>query len=443
MSDPIPHRPLSREAYRAVRDRAPLNEAERAAQRAADAAAAAELPQLAPEDARAALQARVAAAEAERAAAVAAAEGQRAAQLTKLAGLVARAAAAGRSEPPPTERAAEPAQAGPVATTPAAGPAVAVERTPSTQRASRARRGKTSSLGDAISRGLTSSSTGPRGPGGAAADAAAGTPSTPGEARPSTARDPEWEPAPLARNPRVLRHWRKRCDLALVAVRQANDAAIRRQLSSLQLPGAAYDLCSDICSDERACAGALEWVRLSAGPALAIEIEQCALYRVPGARQRDDWSCARARRKLALLVFLLLTPLELPRSEVTGSASNEKVLVTAGVPQTLLVRLLRSAQRAPYNVRTLQRDLAEIKECSDVLLRWRTPAEKAESWEAGPRGVLNRYCMRAGMIRERWRRSVSAGQALARSLALRCAAFMVWRPRPRGELVPPSVYAPT
>lgn len=449
VSDAIPHRPLSREASKALRGAAPFNEAERAAQRAALAAAGAQV-ELSPSEAAERLRARVEAARADEAAARARAEQKRGTALTSVAALAARYLAAADQdaaiathEPTPAARVSPQAgEAGPAAAPRAAGPAaaaVATATTGSTQRASRHRRGKTRSLGEAISRDLTRSSTPPRGAGGRSAVAAEATDST----RPSTARDPEWEPAPLARNPRVLRHWRRRCDLALVAVRQANDQAIRRQLSWLKLPGAAYDLCADICSDERACAGALEWVRLSAGPALAIEFEQCALYRVPGARQRDDWSCARARRKLALLVFLLLSPLELPRGEVTGSTSTEPVLVTAGVSQTLLIKLLRSGQRAPYNVRTLQRDLAEIKACSDVLLRWRTPAEKAQCWESGPRGVMNRYCVRAGMIRERWRRCVSAGQALARSLALRCASFMVWRPRPRGELVPAPVYLPT
>jgi len=201
------------------------------------------------------------------------------------------------------------------------------------------------------------------------------------------------------------------------------------------VPPQAFELCADIASDERACAGALEWVRRAAGPAVAIEVEAAALYR-DKLRQRDDWSCPRARRKLALLVLLLMAPLELPRSAVTGSASNEAVQVTAGVPQTLLVKMLRSAQRAPYNVRTLQRDLAEISACTYLLLRWRTPIAHAETWECRGQseGVVNRYVMRCAMVRERWNRSSSSWEALAKRIALNFAKLMVWTPSPRTQL---------
>ena len=255
--------------------------------------------------------------------------------------------------------------------------------------------------------------------------------------RRSTAAAP-FEPSSLTRSPKTLRYWRRRVDMTCLAVRDANFRARRKQLAALEVPNQAFDLCRDVCSDERACAGALDWIRLAAGPGVALEAEQAALYRVPGKRQRDDWSTARSKRKLALLTWLLMSPHELARCDVTGSTSTEPMLVTAGVPQTLLVKLLRSGQRAPYNVRTLQRDLAEIDECTDLLLRWRTPIAKAETWECRgeTQGVVNRYCMRAGMIREQWRRASCAGEALAKRLALRFAGWMVWRPRPRGELVP-------
>lgn len=255
---------------------------------------------------------------------------------------------------------------------------------------------------------------------------------------PETPPPAEFRPAALTRNPRTLRYWRRRVDMGHVALRQANDAAIRRQLAALEVPAQVFELLQDVCSDERACAGALDWIRRAGGPAVALEVERAALYRVGGRTQRDDWSCARARRKLALMVFLLMAPLELPRSQVTGSTSTEPVLVTAGVPQTLLVKMLRSGQRAPYNVRTLQRDLVEIDECTHLLLRWRTPICKAETWECRgeSQGVVNRYCMRAAMIRERWKRASCAGEALVKRLALSFARLMVWQPTPRGAAVP-------
>ena len=253
--------------------------------------------------------------------------------------------------------------------------------------------------------------------------------------QPSRATPPDFKPDALSRNPRVLRYWRKRLDFVHVAVRQANEWAIRRRLEALELPTQAFDILKDICSDERACAGALEWVRRAFGPAVALEVEAAALYRTATV-QHDDWSCARARRKLALLVLMLLTPLELPRSAVTGSTSEERVLTTCGVPQTLLVKMLRSGQRAPYNVRTLQRDLAEIEECTHLLLRWRTPLCKAEAFErrGQSEGVVNRYVMRCAMVRERWRRASCVGEALAKRLALSFARLMVWEPRARGPI---------
>lgn len=251
---------------------------------------------------------------------------------------------------------------------------------------------------------------------------------------------------PLARNPRVLRYWRMRARATHAAVARANRAALKDSVQWLDLPSQAFDLCHDICSDTRAVAGALEWVRYTAGPAVALEIEAAALYRVPGTTQRDDWSSARARRKVALLVLLLMSPWELPRSKVTGSTSDEPVIVTAGLPQTGLVLLLRSAQRAPYHVRTLQRDLAEIDECTNLLLRWRTPRAKAQTFECAghSEGVVNRYCIRAGMIRDAWKRLTGGKDAaLLRAVRLQLASWLVWTPPPcRGAFVPDG-FAPS
>ena len=134
-----------------------------------------------------------------------------------------------------------------------------------------------------------------------------------------------------------------------------------------------------------------------------------------------------------------MAPQELPRFKVTGSTSDEAMLVTAGVPQTCLVLLLRSAQREPYSTRTLQRDLAEIDLCTDILLRWRTPVAHAQSWERGNSeyGVVNRYCIRAGMVASQWRRARDSGEALMKGTAIRLASWLVWRPPPqRGSPVP-------
>lgn len=258
-------------------------------------------------------------------------------------------------------------------------------------------------------------------------------------------RSPADERWALTRNPRVLRFWRVRCAKACTLLHQANHAA-RRGVERLQVPPEVYRLTRDIVDDLQALAGALDWARQFLSPAVALEIEAAGLYRRPGAVQRDDWSCLRARRKVALLILLCMSPHELERSAVTGSSSSERVLVTAGVPQTLLAkRLIRSSAREPYCLRTLQRDLAEIDECTRLLLRWRTPAAKAEAWERGAteHGVMNRYVLRASMLREQWRRAGDAATALMKHTVLRLASWMVWREAPaRGSAVPVAIGAP-
>lgn len=253
--------------------------------------------------------------------------------------------------------------------------------------------------------------------------------------------------AALVKNPRILSYWRKRARAAHIAQVQANRTADRGSLQQLSVPRQMFDLTHDVCDELRAVAGVVEWIRQMAGPAVMLEVEAAALYRVPGRRQIDDWTCTRARRKLALLMFLLMSPWELKRREVTGSTSDEPIIVTAGVPQTLLVKMLRPSLREPYNVRTLQRDLAEIDECTDLLLRWRTPRCKAQSWETQgeSEGVVNRYCMRAGMIRDAYRRARDAADALVKQVRLQMASWLVWQPPPRrgvdvpivGALAPP------
>lgn len=258
-------------------------------------------------------------------------------------------------------------------------------------------------------------------------------------------RSPADERWALTRNPKTLRFWRLRCAKACTLLHQQNHRA-RGGVERLQVPPEVYRLTRDIVDDMQALSGALDWVRQFMGPAVALEIEAAGLYRRPGCAQRDDWSCLRARRKVALLVLFCMSPHELEREHVTGSSSSERVLVTAGVPQTLLVnRLIRSSAREPYCMRTLQRDLAEIDECTRLLLRWRTPAARAEAWEVGgsEHGVVNRYVLRASMIRERWRRTGDAATALMHRTMLRMASWMVWRPAPaRGELVPLAIGAP-
>ncbi|HEX6290299.1 MAG TPA: hypothetical protein VFZ66_13990 [Herpetosiphonaceae bacterium] len=246
-------------------------------------------------------------------------------------------------------------------------------------------------------------------------------------------------PSSLTRNPRALAYWVRRCRAMHAAVAKANREADRRKLSCLEVPRQAFDLCHDFLDDTRAIAGALEWVRKTCGAGIALEVEAAGLYRVPGQLQRDDWAAFRARRKVALIVFLLMSPFELPRSAVTGSTSDEPLVVTCGVPQTLLVLMLRSALREPYNVRTLQRDLAEIDECTDLLQRWRTPRAKCEPFECRGQaeGVINRYCIRAGLIRTAWRRASDATEALIKQTRLQMASWLVWTPPPRrGEAVP-------
>lgn len=241
----------------------------------------------------------------------------------------------------------------------------------------------------------------------------------------------------LSKNPRVLSYHRRQVAIAASALARANQAAVRGP-TRLIVPREVYQVAHDICDDARALAGALEWVRVSHGPAVLLEVEAAALYRVPGGRQIDDWSCPRARRKAAFLVFGLMSPHELERSAITGSPSTELVRVTCGVNQDLLCKILRSGQREPYCERTLQRDLAEIDKCTTLVLRWRTPAAKAQPWERNSeRGTMNRYCIRAGMVRERWRRARDAGQALAKRTVMQFARWLVWQPAPaRGERVP-------
>lgn len=241
----------------------------------------------------------------------------------------------------------------------------------------------------------------------------------------------------LTKNPRKLRYHSQLVAKACTLLQAANVQA-RKGVEQLQVPARVWDVCHDICDDTGAVAGALTWIRKQHGPAVAIECEAAALYRMRGGVQVDDWACARARRKLALLTFLLMSPHALKRSDVTGSTSDEPMLVTAGVPETLLVTLTRSAQRDPYAIRTLQRDFKEIDLCTDLLLRWRTPVAKAEAWEARGRehGVINRYCIRAGMIRDSWRRARDATEAAIKHVAIAAAAWMCWRPAPaRGSPV--------
>lgn len=248
------------------------------------------------------------------------------------------------------------------------------------------------------------------------------------------------ERAALTQNPRKLRYHRTNTAKASTQMHMANRDARRGDVSRLIVPRQVHDLCHDVCDDSNALAGALDWIRRNHGPGVALDVENAALFRERGGTQRDDWARARARRKVALLTFLLMSPHELSRRVVTGSSSDEPMLVTAGVPQTLLVLLTRSAQREPYSIRTLQRDLAEIDLCTDLLLRWRTPVAHAEAWECNGKehGVVNRYCVRAGMIRDQWRRACNAGDALAKRLSLQLASWMVWRPAPaRGTVVMP------
>lgn len=276
-----------------------------------------------------------------------------------------------------------------------------------------------------------------------AADASADPPKKKQPAKaPRSAPSPptgEEEASPLTRNPRTLRYWRNRVRLAAAALATANHAADKQKLGRIIVPRAVYDLCADIFDDTRALAGVLEWIRERAGAAVLLEVEAACLYRVAGATQLDDWSCARARRKLAFLMLLLMSPWELTRRDVTGSTSDEPILVTCGFPQTGILRLLRSSQRQPYHVRTLQRDLAEIDECTNLLLRWRTPRAKAQPWECNGQseGVVNRYCIRAGMVRDQWRRARNAAQSLIKATRLRFASWLVWTPPPRrGQAVP-------
>lgn len=282
----------------------------------------------------------------------------------------------------------------------------------------------------------------------APADADFETPAPPAEETPA-ARPRAGERAALTRNPRILAYWRKRALQACVALHKANHHARRNELERLEVPHQVHQFCHDVCDDTNAAAGALEWIKRTHGAGVAIEADNAALFRerklsdedlARGMKQRlgvqrDDWSCPRARRKLALIAFFLMAPFELPRSAVTGSTSKEMLLVTAGVPQTLLALLLRSGQREPYCSRTVQRDLAEIDACTDLLLRWRTPVAHAQAWErrGNKHGVVNRYCVRAGMIREQWRRMRDAGEALIKQTALRLASWMLWQPSsPRG-----------
>lgn len=254
-----------------------------------------------------------------------------------------------------------------------------------------------------------------------------------------TAETPR-ERSALARNPRSVRYWRTRCAITATQLKLANEAAQRSKgPTRLVVPRHCYDLLQDIHDDARALAGCLEWLRLQCGSGVALEVEAAGLFRVRGGKQYDDWSCARARRKVALLVFLAMSPIELPRSAITGSTNEELMRVTCGVNQPLLVKLLCSSQRDPYCVRTLQRDLAEIDMCTDLLLRWRTPAVHAQPWERSneKHGTMNRYCIRAGMIREQWRRARDATQALVKGTVLQFASWLVWRPAPaKGSDVP-------
>jgi hypothetical protein len=240
----------------------------------------------------------------------------------------------------------------------------------------------------------------------------------------------------LTKNPKKLKYHRSICEQAQVALRYAN-AEARGSVERLILPRQVYQLLHDIADTTDALAGALDWVRRARGPAVALEVEAACLYRVRGGVQVDDWSCLRARRKAQFLVLALMSPHELHRRDVTGSPSDEVMLVTAGVPQTLMQKLLRSGQREVFCKRTLQRDLAEIEECTDMLLRWRTPAAHAQPWERkSDKGVLNRYCVRADMIRQQWRRCRNDLEALAKGTMLKLASWMVWRPAPpRGQPV--------
>jgi hypothetical protein len=265
---------------------------------------------------------------------------------------------------------------------------------------------------------------------------------------PSSPPPPDAERArkALTSNPRKLSYWRNAIWNACSLLQAANERARgSRKVEWLNVPPRVGDLLHDICDSTDAAAGALSWVMRRHGGSVALEVEGACLFREPGQTQRDDWSTPRARRKLALIVFLLMSPHELPRSAVTGSTSDESLLVTAGVPQTLLVALVRSAQREPYSTRTLQRDLAEIDACTDLVLRWRTPVAHAERWErrGNEHGVVNRYCVRAGMVREQWRRAKDAAEAGAKRVILSVANWMIWRPAPaRGSAVPIAPAAP-
>lgn len=242
----------------------------------------------------------------------------------------------------------------------------------------------------------------------------------------------------LAKNPRKLHYHRTVAAKAAAALAKANAHARSGGVERLIVPALVFHLMHDICDDVGALSGVLDWVRRTHGGGVVTDVEAAALYRERGGVQHDDWSCARARRKAALLVFLLMSPHVLERRHVTGSPSDEEVLVTAGVPQTLLVKMLRSRQREPYCLRTLQRDLAEIEACTDLLLRWRTPVAHAQPWEChgNEHGVVNRYCARVRMVRQQWGRALDVAEAIVKQTALQLASWMVWRPAPaRGSPV--------
>lgn len=261
-----------------------------------------------------------------------------------------------------------------------------------------------------------------------------------GRPSPDLSLDTEVKPDALTRNPRSLRYWRNRARLTCAALGTANHAANKQKLGRIVVPRQAYDLCSDIFDDMRSLSGVLEWMRERCGAAALLEVEAACLYRVPGKTQIDDWSCARARRKLALFAVLFMSPWLMRRVDVTGGLGDrEKVIVTCGLPETGLVKLLRSSQRQPYNVRTLQRDFREIGKCTDLLLRWRTPRAKAQTWECNGQseGVVNRYCLRVAMVGDQWRRARNVSEQLLKATRLQFASFLVWTPPPRrGEEVP-------
>jgi len=178
-----------------------------------------------------------------------------------------------------------------------------------------------------------------------------------------------------------------------------------------------------------ACGAALAWMHSALGPAVVVEVERACLMMSgdgdDGGGAGDYWSL-RARRKLAILLVVAMSPVRASVRELCGGrfSGEEAAVGLLGVPREWWASTLRPEQRPrAWSVRTIARDLEQIAQHSALLMRWRVPAEKAQSWERGRSGrTITRYVLRVQRAGARALEAVEEGARLVKAITLNAAA---------------------